>query len=543
MVCKDFDTCTINNDAKINEELWKTLRLGQSHIQESLCADAAQDLESISALFAIPLIQSVLYFSDKSMDFDNSAAGYVASMAILPIVKDVDPSLAQTIETAMSFPSSGISHSKSETVYGVFRAMLSNPKSYNIDCILVSPTNRNQICDGISDGDLGGDGNADTDVGDMIDPDKPMPISDGLYVSTNYVGDRSSIALDVKDIRNALNLKDVTRAKFIYSEGLNSKIYGENGMPTGELRTISSFSENSVNTMQNDPTYNLFVYGLSDEHQEFMGKPVVNYADSYVTELLFTSITVAPDAMVALHIWMQVAHKLHSAYKACKSSFLTDGRTIDGRRITQNSDASLFIDEAAAYWIGDNQSTGSSSKGNLLYALTEFIGEKFEDIPSGSQSWINTRVIDLLNQAKNHIAISKSCSTSKDSHLKIRSIVDEIIPMMAVTLLRCLFYYLSIGNAAMTKLYAVSVLPLFSACSPSTFLELKTDLIDLGTDGIKKEYIFSKIQNMYDCLGLTCDVVGFMPTDDFTRCDDSSAKVLAGYKTMSERSLVVEVSF
>jgi hypothetical protein len=105
--------------------------------------------------------------------------------------------------------------------------------------------------------------------------------------------------------------------------------------------------------------------------------------------------------MVAITIWMQVAHSLHSAHAACnKPSYLTDGSTGttgDGRYL-QDSDPALLIDEAAAYWIGDNQAATGSSQGHLLYALTESIGSQFEEIPEGAESEINTQIIDLLNQ-------------------------------------------------------------------------------------------------------------------------------------------------
>lgn len=178
---------------------------------------------------------------------------------------------------------------------------------------------------------------------------------------------------------------------------------------------------------------------------------------------------------------------MYSALSACKSG---------------EGDPSLFVDEAAAYWIGDSQDTGSSTQGHLLYSMTEFIGQKYEALSKEAQSDINTRVIDLFNQAKSHLTLTNSCSTSPTSHLKLRNIIDELIPLMAVPLLRGLYYYLSIRDAVKTKVYALSVLPLFSTCSKSAFTELKGDLIDSDDIGdVRKELVFSKIQGMYDCLG------------------------------------------
>lgn len=98
--------------------------------------------------------------------------------------------------------------------------------------------------------------------------------------------------------------------------------------------------------MKGDPTYNLFIYGLSDSNHEFLGKPATMYADSFISDMLYLEQQEASKAMVAVTIWMQVAHSLHSAYGACKNSFLTDGRSSDGRRL-QTNDPGLMLDEAA----------------------------------------------------------------------------------------------------------------------------------------------------------------------------------------------------
>ncbi len=233
-------------------------------------------------------------------------------------------------------------------------------------------------------------------------------------------------------------------------------------------------------------------------------------------------------SMVAITIWMQVVHSPHSAYGACCLAISEEQSGFSERNLQRSTDddPSLFIDEAAAYWMGDNQDTGSSLQGHLLYALTEFIADKFETPsdsessikPSDSESSINLKVIDLFNKAKNHIAISRDCSTSEKSHLKLKGIVDELIPLMAVPLLRCLLYHLSKNELTMVKVYATAVLPLFSACASATYRELKSLLIDgtpfvdypypsdLSSVKIKKDYVISQIQSMYSCLGKCCSM-------------------------------------
>lgn len=132
--------------------------------------------------------------------------------------------------------------------------------------------------------------------------------------------------------------------------GRNSKIYNEDGIATGELRSISRFSTESNITMKGDPTYNLFIYGLSDDYQEFMGRPTTAYADTLISSLLFSKLPQAQTAMVAVTIWMQIAHSLHSAHQACRSSISTEERSGTNERTLQritDNDPSIFIDEAA----------------------------------------------------------------------------------------------------------------------------------------------------------------------------------------------------
>ncbi|KAL7522638.1 hypothetical protein ACHAWX_007338 [Stephanocyclus meneghinianus] len=520
-LCDHFDTCT-QGGSTVSDDLLALLTQGQDYIYGKSCSDVTVTLKSIVQLCTVSLIQSALYFADESSDDDNLAAGYIASMAVLPFVDEIDPDAATTIKKDLSFRPSSID-GDSSAVLNAFRTVLSNPLS-DIDCEMIS--NMHRLCD--------------LDAPASINPDEPSVISDGLYVATSFVTDRSYISLDISDITDKIKSDLRDQAIDLYRNGANSPMYNANGQLIGK-RSVSKFSTDSANIMKENPFYNLFLFGLADENYEFIGRPVTMYADSFVIDLLYSNDRqeqlAAPNAMVVLNVWMEVIQKLYSAYISCKSTLLTNGRHLE------EGDASLLIDEAAAYWIGDSQEMGSSSQGHLLYALTEFIGEKFEDIPQGSQSSINSRIIDLINQAKSHISITKSCSTSPTSHLELRNIIEELVPLMAVPLLRGLFYYLSIRDATKTKLYALSVLPLFSTCSKSTFLELKSDLIDSNLIDVEKDYIFSRIRSMYDCLGMSCDMVGFMPRNNYTHCQESSKNnQLAGFSFVGDRDSVIQAS-
>jgi hypothetical protein len=563
--CEHFHSCRVGGDAEVHAELFRLFEEGQEFIKDGNCDSLTEAVESIDALLKAPLIQSLIYFADPiiSSDPDNVAAEYVATVAVLPILDNIDESSADTIEELLVASPEMDPESKESGVTNALSVVFSKPEASSVvDCELV--TNFDAICrpDKIVDVDDGDDedqatpdlttpgGSAtpdetapgDTAAPEVVEPDAPMSISNGLYVSTNYVGDRSAIALDVKEILERFKANDFEEAQHYYNHGLNSKVYNENGIPTGELRSIAGFSLESSDNMRADPTYNLFVYGLSDDNLEFLGRPTTRYADSYISDLLYSESPEAADAMVAITIWMQVAHSLHSAYGACKNSFLADGRTIDGR-LLQGNDPALNIDEAAAYWIGDNQSTGSASEGHLLYALTESMAKEFERTSQGGVSAVNSAILDLFNQAKNHIAISRGCSTSDVSHLKLKDIIDELIPWMAVPLLRSLLYYISIDDQKRVKVYATAVLPLFSACAPSTYRELKDELIDHDVIEIQKSYLYSKIKSLYSCLGLTCDMVGSLMNDEVLKCeDDSEMSSLAGYRYVTDQQSVYAAS-
>lgn len=543
--CNHFEDC-VGYDSRVNEKIFLLLGEGQKFIQEGQCEAAKNEVDKINSLLKVPLAQTLLYFSDTNDVSENDAGAYVAMVAVIPTLDGIDSASADTIETAFDLDDPA----EEVDVRNSLRVILSNPNS-DIYCNLVST--------GLCDADVGDSGTTDDGdkdlIVDVIQPppnfinaSDPTPIP---FVTSNYVGDRSAIAIDVKQIQEAIAKEDFIVASQIYRNGRNSKIYSEKGIATGKLRSIAGFSEESGDIMKGDPTYNMFIYGLSDGNQEFMGRPTTEYADAIASNLLNLGAPEAEAAMVAITIWMQVAHSLHAAHDACRSSVSSNGRSgSDWRRLQQSSvnDPSLFIDEAAAYWMGDHQDTGSSSQGHLLYALTELIADKFET-PSDSESTINTLIIDLLNKAKNHIAISRGCSTSEDSHLTLKGIIDEIIPLMAVPLLRCLIHYLNENELIMVKVFATAVLPLFSACSSSTYNELKSLLIDhipyisdSSSVYISRKDVISQLQSMYNCLGLTCDLVGSMQKGETELPSACKSNSLAGYKLTEEEEDVNQAS-
>lgn len=239
--CLHFRNCR-GVDAKVNEEIFLELTKGQEAMKGGDCTAAKASVESVNALLKVPLMQSLLYFSDPVVSDRpvNDAAGYVASQAVLPIIDSLDEGAAETVEGAMDFSDpTSTAEAREIDVHEALGAMFSSPNATaTLDCDLV--TDMSKICkypattsggssatttDGGAvtpgTGTGSGSGGATTPTPDepVIEPEEPMPISNGLYVASNYVGDRSAIALDVAEIQSYLSENDAEGANHTYSHG------------------------------------------------------------------------------------------------------------------------------------------------------------------------------------------------------------------------------------------------------------------------------------------------------------------------------------
>jgi hypothetical protein len=226
--CNHFHDC-MGSDSRVNENLFSSLMEGQDAIRNRQCENAKTIVGSINLLLKVPLVQSLLYFSDPISDeSDYDAAAYVAMEAVVPSIHNIDPDTAEAIKSAMSLDKSLGIGTDDVDVRSSLQIVLSNPNS-DIDCELVSIG----LCDtavGDSDtdtqvdegSDMPDDGGFDatddvvTEPPDNINPEDPTPIP---FVTSHYVGDRSAIALDVIQIQSAMSDDDFQEATQIYTKG------------------------------------------------------------------------------------------------------------------------------------------------------------------------------------------------------------------------------------------------------------------------------------------------------------------------------------
>ena len=249
-VCNYFDTCNQNGISLVTENLLALLVQGQGYIKDSSCSMAKDILESIGQLCLVSLIQNTIYFSEQSWNEDYIGAGYIAGMAVLPWVHNIDSEAAMVIRKVMRmrFRPFSVTESGGSKVLDAFKNFLSVSA---IECEQIS--NVHKLCD-------------DPELPAFINPNEDTILSNGLYAATNYVTDRSTISLDIRDIEGKVKINQIDDAIYSYKNGANSATYNALGQMTGK-RSISKFSTDAQNIMLKNPIYNHFLFGLADRVQ------------------------------------------------------------------------------------------------------------------------------------------------------------------------------------------------------------------------------------------------------------------------------------
>lgn len=516
--CPHFDSCSSSGDAVINKHIMSGLSNMQSRLATTDCNSAATIYNDVLKTLPVAMIEGTLYYAAANEKLEtrstskNLAAGSILAGSVLPLVNAVNPNSASTIYNNMVFqlekaPSPDIKHS-------VFNAFAQAVNPMGIDCNdvgILRPESRG-IC-------------AIQDDSDRPAADTPTNLGDDLYVTSTYVQDRANIAIDIKEMEEALRDGRQDFAKLIYDEGKNSEIYDSNGITIGH-RSVGAFSLEDTADMMDEPLLNLYMYSLQDESGLFMGRAPRLYADSIVVDSLnvknLEAKTLAAEAAVALNVWMNLAHVLFKTLSDCKN----------GQMI--NDDGIHAIDEAVAYWIGDGQISGDAERGHLLYALAEKMGEEFQmDVPGQVRTNIN--IMRLFHQAKIEMSFPDACVADPNTYKRIYHAVNKIVSQMTIPLVQGLIHNLRQNDVPRVKVYAYAVIPLLAPCSASTFTYLKSKLIHSTFNVVDVEPIIQRILSALPCLGLQCEDIGIHKSEIQPVCSDPPVRQpLAGYKPESD---------
>jgi len=553
-LCFEFGTCEGSGDASVNEELINYFWDGRNLLEKFDC-EGTQKLIEDKIISALPraVIQASLYYAANNpllkigTDSPDLASGAAFVDAILPLVKKANATSEQIISSNMGFdlakqPVPG----GKDAVWDAFRFAL---PGMGVDCRDLGTLDDETVCFPGSTGGSGGGGGStggntnstsegtnstsggggddDDDAEIVIRPDveTPTELADGLYTTTTYVKDRANIALDVVEIRNALeDSSDANLAKLLYETGSKSEIYNENGIKIGR-RSFRSFSTQATLDMTEEPVFNIFMHALSSNDGKYMGKSSREYANTVVMSY-FDSTDAAkraliPEAIVVLNLWMYLAHELFETLSNCRMNVIKD------------KDGIHSIDEAVAYWVGDGQITGSGDNGHLLYALAERLGEKF-DLDAGGQTRTNSNILRLFNQAQQELSFPNACSETSSTYASLRSLVNRIISQMTIPLVQGLIDALRQNDRNKVGMYAHAFVPLVSACDPSLYVFLQDKLLSLTYNVVEVETIVERIRTAYDCLGITCEDVGKHPDETDGCTNTPKTNSLASYSPSAD---------
>jgi len=508
--CEDFGTCETSGEATVDEQLMFHFSSGRDLMADGEC-DHLKTLvsESITPKLLIPHIQGIISSSIKiNNDLANSAellaSVHVLSQTVIPYVEALNSDSGSLLSQTFGSFSSILTTPVVSDIVKVFSDVLGE---LGIPCDAIGNPTGYTLC-GASEGDSG-----------LSNEDTPTNLADNLYVTTTYVQDRANIALDIKDMSEALAEGNKELAQLIYRKGKNSEKFDEDGKFV-RTRSLQWFSTKSTDVMIDEPEFNMFMYTLGNKM----------YADDLVEEALANSEIgnpdVATEAAMVLNLWMEIVHKMHKTLQSCKKKELRD------------DDGVFHMDVAVAYWIGDGQIAGDGDNGHLLYALSERLGLIF-NIDNAGQSRTNTNVLRLFNEAKNEVSLPNACSDNKYTYTKLRGIVNRMIPQMAIPLIQGFILSLRENDRERVKIYSRAYIPLVAGCSPSLFQSLRQKLLSNEEyNVVDVESIIDLIRQSYDCLGLTCDDIGIHEaekTNTAPRCKDPDIDaLLAGYRPASD---------
>jgi len=326
------------------------------------------------------------------------------------------------------------------------------------------------------------------------------------YLTTHTdVSGQANITLDIRDIHRSLVNGNLEDAKNIYMNGKHS-----------DGRNLARYSLDAYVELIDDPTFLFQVYGLSNGN---VAEVTANYAYAhrYVQQALAGDNvgTLASEAIVALNLWMWVAHKVWDGFKDCKEGAI-------------KADVHAF-DEAIAYWIGADQ-RHMKGTGHGLYELATQAEYDFglREKDSRDLAKANVMITDLYTAAKMYMSYQNtdentgSCM-SPDALQGLYTISHKMISAMRIPLMQKLIHSIQNNHKIRTKLYALAIVPQIAACKPSVHLYLQNKLVEGNYNPTKdRMLVIQLLQQSFDCLGFTCEDIGAYQSSIIPQCADPS---------------------
>ena len=332
-------------------------------------------------------------------------------------------------------------------------------------------------------------------------------------VTPSDVEDQARLALDLRDMKELLANQDFVNARQLYVTGRNSNLYDKEGNDLHQKRSLKQLSFNATyGFYDEDPTFLFHTYGLSalsTSPSKKAGKEELmihyTYAHDFVGELLadVASGTLAVEAIVALNLWMYVAHELWQSVSECAYSTLNrmDGSTLEN----VNAKGAQSFDEAIAYWIGEGQSNGDTD-GYALYNLAQTAGDAFDTIDT--EAYANSKIKRLYEEGRALLSFEAACTEDSNTLEQLWHVTNEMVSQMMIPLVQMLILSMKERDYHRIQIYAIAIVPQISACKPSIYRYLKSELIQQTYKSSSFDKILEELQNSFSCLGLSCEDIG-----------------------------------
>ena len=246
----------------------------------------------------------------------------------------------------------------------------------------------------------------------------------------------------------------------------------------------------------------------------FDGSQDYEYANTLVLDLFDTGevpIGIENEAINIFSVWMRFHNHIYEVSRLCS------GTEPDKIKMIEH------LDKAAALWIGNLQLYGDNTRGTMMYNHVERAGALFSQ--DFSETIVNTQILSLMTQMKSAIEEDQCMGSTSGNkgYDKIYESASKITGQMNIPLIQLYFHYIeTAADSKLIELYTLSLLPQIRTCDPSSmsvFMEFIEKLVSGAYTNKDLLFIKSLVENMFDCLGVSCDEIGgYMGKEP---CDDS----------------------
>jgi len=276
------------------------------------------------------------------------------------------------------------------------------------------------------------------------------------------------------------------------------------GMPItvqNKYRTLAGCSTTAYSKMAGHEYYS--IYRAYYDHRDYAHRLVLdalNGAGSCSTCDLDARTEIAGKAPVLLNLWMYVIHKLEKAImhcqKGCKSKKC-------------NHDSVHAWESAVAVYSGSREGPSGSDSGKLLHHVAGKLCNHFGTCGS-KETDVNLKILDLFKKGQSKLA-GGHCVTLVGIKRAIANLM--LVPLVQGSLLSAHEVANSKDGSkkkALGAIFSAAVLPRVAVCNAAAAKTISEncDYDSLKPVGSRFAAVKAAFESTYECLGISCEVVG-----------------------------------